>query len=156
MQHLKELVGAVVGCELAGVIGSIFTAPAIPNWYAALAKPAFTPPSWVFAPAWTLLYALMGASLWMVWRAKARRNEKRLAYAAFALQLGLNVAWSIAFFGLRSPSAGFTVIILLWLSIGATISLFSRFSQKAAWLLVPYWVWTTFAAALNYAVWQLN
>ncbi|OIO26540.1 hypothetical protein AUJ14_01610 [Candidatus Micrarchaeota archaeon CG1_02_55_22] len=156
MQYAREFLAAIVGCELTGIIESVFTAPAIQSWYATLAKPAFTPPSWLFAPVWTLLYALMGVSLWLVWKEKAKKGAKQIAYAAFALQLALNVLWSIAFFGLHSPQLGFAVIVLLWLAIGATISLFSRFSSSAAWLLVPYWAWTTFAAALNYAVWQLN
>ena len=150
----KKLVIAVVLCELAGIMGSLFTFSSIDSWYAALSKPFFSPPNWVFGPVWTILYFLMGVSLYLVWTNK--NPVARSAYAAFGIQLGLNALWSAAFFGLQSPFLGFIVIALLWLAILATIKLFWRYSQNAALLLVPYFLWVSFAAALNFAVWQLN
>lgn len=154
--RLVELAGCVLGCELAGGIGALFTTPNIPTWYASLAKPSFTPPAWVFGPVWTLLYAMMGAALWLVRQAPAKKGAKRMAYAAFAVQLALNVLWSLAFFGLKSPAYGVAVIVLLWLAIAATIVLFWRFDRKAALLLLPYLAWVSFASLLNYSIFALN
>ncbi len=154
------LAECVVLCELAGVAGSVFTFPAITGWYATLAKPSFTPPSWVFGPAWTILYALMGAALYLVWREKAHNTENssevKPALFVFGLQLALNVLWSVVFFGLRAPGAALFEIILLWISVIASIVFFLRVSRDAALLLVPYFFWVSFAATLNFYVWLLN
>lgn len=144
----SKLVLAVAGCELAGMIGSVFTFSAISGWYATLARPALNPPAWVFGPVWTALYALMGISLWLAWN---RRNAR-----IFSVQLALNVLWSILFFGLHSPGIALLDIIALWLAIVWTIAAFSRTSRSAAYLLVPYLLWVSFAAYLNYAIWALN
>ena len=145
-------------CLLAGVIGSYFTTPAIATWYDTLQKPFFTPPPWVFAPVWTILYILMGISLWLVWRewSATETRDARLAFKLFFLQLGLNVLWSILFFGLRSPLAGMIGIIVLWIAILATIVVFFRISRTAGLLLIPYIAWVTVASALNYGVLVLN
>lgn len=146
----KKLAISIGLCLLAGAIGSIFTFQSIPIWYSGLNKPSFTPPSWIFAPAWTALYLLMGISLYLVWQ-KTQKISK-----TFLLQLGLNVLWSIAFFGLRSPLYGLAVIIPLWFAIAVTIIEFNKTSRKAALLLLPYLAWVSFAAALNFFVWKLN
>ena len=140
----------------AGFVGSLFTIPSIPTWYALLAKPSFTPPSWLFAPVWTLLYVLMGISFFLVWQKNFKGADRNTAIGVYALQLGLNILWSIAFFGWHSPFAGLIVIALLWLSIAATIAVFYRVSKNAAWLLLPYILWVSFASLLNYSVWILN
>ena len=159
-QDWFSLAACIALCELAGLVGSMFTFPAITGWYAALAKPSFTPPAWVFGPAWTILYALMGAALYLVWREKERKTEKssevKPALFVFGLQLALNVLWSVVFFGLRAPGAALFEIILLWISIIASIAFFLRVSRNAALLLVPYFFWVTFAATLNFYVWLLN
>jgi len=147
----KELVAAIVICELAGVIGSIFTFNSIPTWYAYLVKPSFSPPSWVFGPVWILLYALMGLAAYIVYESK-----KRDALKIFGVQLCLNTAWSIVFFGFHSPLGGLLVIILLWLSIAWTILEFLKVSRPAAYMLVPYLLWVSFASVLNYSIWMLN
>ena len=149
------LIGMVIGCEVAGIIGSVFTMPSIPTWYASLVKPMLNPPAWVFGPVWTTLYAMMGVSLWLVWRS-ARAHGKRAAYVIFAVQLLLNTLWSIIFFGLHMPDVAFAVIVMLWAAIVATMVAAGRVSRMAAWLLVPYLLWVSFAGYLNFSLWQLN
>ncbi len=150
-----KLVVSIIACQLAGAAGAFFSAPAIPAWYAQLAKPDFTPPNWVFAPAWTFLYLLMGISLYLIWKRIERPGAGR-ALELFALQLVLNVIWSAAFFGLQSPVAGLAAIIVLALAIVATIAEFWKLDEWAAVLLLPYLGWVSFAAALNYGIWMLN
>ena len=143
-------------CLLAGFIGSVFTARAIPTWYATLIKPSFNPPNWVFAPVWTILYILMGLALYLVWRRGLAASGVRLALIFFALQLALNIAWSFIFFNCHSPFYALLEIAALWLSIMLTIGLFYQVSKPAAWLLMPYILWVSFASFLNYMVWRLN
>lgn len=150
------LVGFIALSQGAGLVGSFFTAPAINNWYATLARPEFAPPNWVFGPVWTTLYLLMGVAAFLVWQKGTRRTEVRVALGIFLLQLVLNTLWSILFFGLQSPGGAFIEIIFLWLAIAATIGAFARVSKPAAWLLAPYIAWVSFAAYLNYALWVLN
>lgn len=142
--------------EFAGLIGSLFTTPAIPKWYAGLQRSALNPPSWVFAPVWTTLFVLMGVAAFLVWRERGNRREVKNALSVFGLQLALNALWSVIFFGWRSPSFAFLEIILLWLAIIWTTVLFYRISRPAAYLFVPYLLWVTFAAYLNFAVAALN
>lgn len=130
--------------------------PAIPTWYAGLAKPFFTPPNWLFGPAWTLLYVLMASAFWRILTLDRPAIDKRAAIAAFVAQIFLNGLWSFAFFGWRSPGAGLVVIAALWLAIAATIAAFARLDRLAAWLLAPYIAWTSYAAALNAGVFLLN
>jgi len=154
--NMLKLVTSLVVSQCAGLIGSAFTTPAIPNWYAALQKPPFTPPNWLFAPAWITLYLLMGIAAFLVWRVGLDDRRVRVALMIFLIQLVLNALWSVAFFGLQSPLYGFIVIILLWLTILLTILSFARISSAAAWLLVPYILWVSFASALNISIWVLN
>ena len=151
-----ELAGALVGCQLAGLVGSVFTAPAIPTWYSSLNKPSFTPPSWVFAPVWVTLFTLMGLSLFVVLRKGFEKPAIRRAVSVFVAQLVLNMLWSVAFFGLRSPLYGLFVIILLWIALLATIAVFYGISRTAAVLLVPYFLWGSFASVLNFSILALN
>lgn len=142
-------------CFLAAALGFLVTTPALRQWYPSLDKPAWTPPDGVFAPVWTALYLSMAIAAWMVWLRHPSR-EVALALRLFAVQLVLNVAWSALFFGLRSPAAGLAGIVLLWCAILATSVAFHRVASIAGWILVPYLVWVSFAAALNFAVWRLN
>jgi tryptophan-rich sensory protein len=155
-RNILKLVVSIVVSQCAGLIGSAFTTPAIPTWYAALEKPFFTPPSWLFAPAWITLYVLMGIAAFLVWRLGLDDRRVRAALMIFLIQLVLNTLWSVAFFGLQSPLYGFIVIILLWLAILLTIHSFTRISRLAAWLLVPYILWVSFASVLNISIWVLN
>lgn len=149
------LIVAIIISELAGIIGAIFTTPSIPTWYATLAKPALTPPAWVFGPVWTILFALMGIAAFLIWRSGWGRRDVRFALMFFAIQMVLNIFWSIIFFGWHNPGLAFVEINLLWLAILVTIGVFSKISKTAAWLLLPYILWVSFAVYLNYSVWQL-
>ena len=144
-------VGAVIVVSL---LGQLATYPNLP-WYAGLAKPSFNPPNWVFRPVWTTLFVMMGIAAWRVWRA-ADRDTARFPLALFALQLAVNLGWSIAFFGLRSPGLAVAVILVLDLLVIATALAFRRIDGFAAMLLVPYLAWIGFATVLNIAIWRLN
>jgi benzodiazapine receptor len=146
----------ILVCELAGVIGSFFTSPSIPGWYAGLAKPPFNPPNWVFAPVWTILYALMGLSAYLVYEKGPARSEVRKALAVFGGQLVLNAFWSIVFFGEHLILGAAVVIVILWAMILASIWLFSKISRTAAYLLIPYILWGSFATVLNISLYVLN
>jgi len=156
VRNLSALVAFVVLCELAGVIGSIFTISSIPTWYAVLRKPWFTPPNWLFGPIWLTLYFLMGISLYLVFENKKNKAKEKPALWAFGIQLFLNVLWSVLFFGMHYLLYGFIEIVLLWISIAVTIILFFKVSKVAAYLLLPYILWVTIAASLNYYVFILN
>lgn len=155
MDNYVKLIVSILICELAGIAGSIFTAPAIPIWYAALKKPLFNPPSWVFTPVWTLLYFLMGIALYLVWKKSSQPGAKRSLFT-FAFQLLLNIVWSMIFFGTKDIYLAFIVIMLLWVWIGLTILRFKKISKPAVYLLIPYYLWVSFASYLNYSLWQLN
>lgn len=151
-----KLAAAVMLCELAGAIGSLFTFSAIPSWYSTLNKPFFSPPNWVFAPVWITLYALMGIALYLVWEKGLEKKKVKTAAIVFLIQLSLNSLWSILFFGLKSPFYAFFEIVLLWIAIAFTIMKFREVDARAAWLLIPYILWVSFAAILNFSVWTLN
>jgi len=156
MQKWGKLIAAIAACELAGILGSIVTFSSIPTWYAYLNKPGFSPPDWLFGPVWIILYALMGASLYLVWVKGIRKETNRKGILTFAVQLELNVLWSWIFFGLRNPFYAFVEIIALWFFVLSTTYVFSKISRKAAYLLIPYLAWVSFAMVLNYYIWILN
>jgi len=143
------LVGWLVLCFGAAAVGARFRPG---EWYAALRKPSWTPPSWLFAPVWTLLYAMMAVAAWLVWRQTGLSSEVGL----FVVQLALNAAWSWLFFGLHRPGLAFADIVALWVAILGTLAAFWAVRPLAGWLLVPYLAWVSFASALNAAVWRLN
>ncbi len=153
---IVKLIAAIIICQIAAVIGSVFTAPSIPTWYASIQKPDFTPPNWVFAPVWTTLFLLMGISLYLIWDRGPEKKDVKLAISVFGIQLVLNVMWSVLFFGLQNPFFAFIEIIFLWIAILVNIILFYRISRKAGLLLVPYILWVSVAALLNYSIWVLN
>ncbi len=146
----------IVICELAGVVGSIFTMPSIPVWYAGLVKSPLNPPGWVFGPVWTALFALMGVAVFLIWQKGFKNKNVFVALNTFALQLILNIWWSVAFFGLLSPVGAFFIIIALWLAIVWTIIKFWKISRPAAYLLFPYLLWVSFATYLNFTIVALN
>jgi tryptophan-rich sensory protein len=146
---------ALAASATAQGLGAWFTLRSVLTWYPALVKPAWTPPDWVFGPVWSALYVLMAVAAWLVWRERTRHSAGP-ALALYAGQLVVNVAWSWLFFGLRSPGAGLVGIGVLWIAILATVVAFWRPRRLAAWLLMPYLVWVTYAAALNWALWRLN
>lgn len=154
--NLFRLLVSVIICQLAGAIGSIFTSSSLESWYILLEKPAFNPPSWVFFPVWTTLYTLMGISLYLVWEKGLRQREVKVGIFLFGLQLGLNILWSFLFFGLKAPYYAFFEILVLWFVILLTSIQFWKVSKKASLLLIPYILWVSFAALLNYQIWVLN
>lgn len=137
-----------------GALGGAVTADAVRTWYPGLAKPAFTPPNWVFGPVWTTLYVMMAVAAWRAWR--TGNPARKSATAAWGAQLALNLLWSCLFFGLRSPGAALAEIAVLWVAIVGTTVLFARLDRWAGWLMTPYLAWVSFAAALNWAIWRLN
>ena len=137
-------------------IGSAFTARSVRTWYVTLRKPAGNPPATYFGPVWTALYFLMAVAAWNVWRIGGGWDGASPAITIFLIQLGLNAAWSIIFFGLRSPGWALTEIILLWTAVLATMILFWRISTFSGALLLPYLAWITYAAYLNAGIWHLN
>lgn len=149
------LIAAILICQGAGVLGVLTTDTGDSPWYRLLRKPRFTPPSWVFGPVWTLLYLMMGVALHRLWRRRDRRAG-RVALGFFVVQLVLNAAWTPVFFGARSLRGGLVVIVALWAAIAATIVARWRASRLAAVLLVPYWVWVSFATVLNASIASLN
>ena len=151
-----KLTVSILLCQLAGVIGSFFTAPAIPTWYASLNKPSFTPPNWVFGPVWITLYVLMAIAAFLVWRKDLNVPGVKTALFLFCVQLALNGLWSPAFFGMRSTVTGAVVIILLWTVLLLTIWKFFPLSVPATVLLVPYLLWVSYAAVLNISIVILN
>ena len=151
-----KLVISLLLPQLAGLVGALFTTPNIPGWYAGLIKRELNPASWVFGPVWTTLFILMGIAMYLVWSKGLDKKGVSIALGVFIAQLALNTLWSVLFFGIQNPGAAFIEIIILWLSILATIILFKQVSQTAAWLLVPYILWVSFAAYLNYSIWILN
>jgi benzodiazapine receptor len=142
-------------CFSAAVLGSMATAQSVGGWYAELRKPPWTPPNWVFAPVWTVLYTSMAVAAWLVWL-RAGWSGAAGAFTLFALQLSLNVLWSWLFFGFQNAGAAAVEVVGLWLSILASGLAFWRVAPVAGWLMVPYLGWVTFAAALNLAIWRLN
>jgi tryptophan-rich sensory protein len=154
--ELKKLLVSLLVCFGAAALGSAFTRPAVNGWYATVQRPSFAPPNEVFAPVWTLLYFLMAVALYLVWHERKNRVRDNLALKLFAVQLALNVSWSAVFFGLRSISGGLVVILLLAITLLATIRRFWPISRLAAACLIPYFLWLSFAAVLNFAIWRLN
>jgi len=150
-----KLIIAIVVSELAGIIGSVFTTPSIAGWYSGIVKPIINPPAWVFGPVWTTLFAMMGISLFLIWK-NQMATSKNMAYRFFFIQLILNTVWSIIFFYHHNIGGALIEIVFLWLAILTTMVTFYKISKPAAWLLAPYILWVTFAVYLNFAIWSLN
>lgn len=149
------LLAFVAACLAVGAIGGAVTATSVGTWYQQLRKPSFNPPNWVFAPVWTALYIAMAVAAWRVWRARGLEGA-RSALVLFALQLALNLGWSILFFGLRQIGLALIEILILLATLVATTLAFRRIDGIAALLLVPYVAWVSFATVLTAAVWRLN
>lgn len=146
----------IIICELVGLIAATYTIASIPEWYDLLAKPSFSPPDSVFGPVWTILYAMMGIAAYRIWRLSKRHPEVQFLVILFCTHLIVNLFWTIAFFGWRSPNLAFYVILVLLGFIITLIYKFWRFDRLSSILLLPYLGWVTYATALNYAIWQLN
>jgi len=154
--NYKRLIVCLALPQLAGLVGSVFTTSAIPTWYADLVKPSFSPPNWIFGPAWVLLYILMGISVYLIWQRIEENKKARRMMWLFWIHLFFNAIWSIIFFGLQNPGLAFINIIIIWLFIIALIIKFWKINRWATYLLIPYLLWVSFAGALNYFIWHLN
>lgn len=155
-RRIPTLVAAILLCEGAGGLGALAVSGSIDTWYSTLKKPPFNPPNWVFGPVWTTLYLLMGIAAYLVSMEGTDRELVQRAQRLFAVQLALNAGWSFLFFGRRSPLYALVEIICLWGAIVLTLAMFFRISKLAGFLLLPYLLWTTFAAVLNFSIWRLN
>lgn len=153
--NLKLLVSLIL-CESAGLVGSIFTVSSIKSWYVFLNKPSFSPPNWLFGPVWTLLYFMMGISFYLVWQKGARKKNVRSAMSLFLFHLVVNSLWSVIFFGLRNPLLALSEIALLWGLIVFVMLKFQKIDYRAFLLLIPYFLWVSFATILNYNIVVLN
>lgn len=156
MKKLIKLVSSILICQLAGIIGSFFTVSSISGWYIDLNKPLLNPPNWVFGPVWITLYFLMGIALFLVWNKELDKPFNRNAFILFIIQLVFNSLWSIVFFGMHQLLISVFVIIILWLLIFINIVQFGKISEAAAYLLLPYILWVSFASYLNIAIYILN
>jgi len=154
--NYKRLIVCLALPQLAGLVGSVFTTSAIPTWYADLVKPSFSPPNWIFGPAWVLLYILMGISVYLIWQRIEENKKARRMMWLFWIHLFFNAIWSIIFFGLQNPGLAFINIIIIWLFIIALIIKFWKINRWATYLLIPYLLWVSFASVLNYFIWYLN
>jgi tryptophan-rich sensory protein len=148
-------IAGIIICQVAGIIGSIFTAPAVKGWYTGINKPSFNPPNWLFAPVWTTLFVLMGIAVSII-RLSEKTELRKKALKVFFIQLILNTLWSIIFFGMENPILAFIEIVVLWFAILYTIILFRKIDRKASYLLIPYILWVSFASVLNLAIAILN
>jgi tryptophan-rich sensory protein len=155
-KNLWMLLLFIVASEVIGSIGSFATIPAIPTWYQFLTKPPLNPPNWVFGPVWTLLFACMGISAYLVWQEGLIKKSVKIALTWFGIQFLFNVFWSFLFFGAQSPIAGLVCIGILWVLIICTIQLFMKVNKKAGFLLIPYLLWVSFATYLNTGIVILN
>lgn len=156
IREIPKLIASILIVFFGAALGSVATSTELTTWYASLAKPAWNPPSWLFGPVWTILYVLMGIALFLVWREGLDRRDVRYAILIFAVQLGLNIAWSLVFFGLHSIWGGLVVIFILWLAIWANIVAFYIISKPAGLILIPYLIWVSIASYLNYTIYLLN
>jgi len=139
-----------------GFVASLFTRPQIASWYVSLKKPSFNPPNWAFPVAWTILYILIAISAYLVWKRRNRAVTYKTTAGIYFVQLLLNFSWSIIFFGMHQVFGALVIIGLLWISIIFNIRWFGKFSKAAAWLLVPYILWVSFAGLLNLNIYLLN
>ena len=155
-RSLVALIALLVLCLGVGIVGGAVTRTAIEDWYATLAKPVFSPPNWIFAPVWTVLYILMAVAAWRIWRTVGAPEARRNALRMFGMQLLLNLAWPFIFFGAKSPLTALIVILVLEFAILWTMLAFARLDRTAAWLMAPYAAWVAWATALNAAIVALN
>lgn len=153
---LKFAITLAVCFGVGGMGALLTTQDSITTWYVQLQKPFFTPPDWVFGPAWTILYLFMAISAFLIWNRGFDHPEVRLALKYFLIQLVLNGIWTPLFFGFHLILIAFMDIILLWWAISAAILAFKKISLRASILLIPYLIWVTYAAILNAAIWYLN
>lgn len=156
MKHHWQVLLWILLCELIGVIGAVFTVASIPTWYASLIKPVFSPPNWLFGPVWTLLYALLGIAGYVVWIRRAKKKGAHDAMRWFFINLFFNALWSPVFFGMRNIVAGYVLLSIIWITCIFMIDRFTKIDKISAYLVLPYFVWVSFATVLSFNIWLLN
>ena len=156
MNNTLKLIIAIAIPLIVGGTSGFFTATGVESWYQTIARPTWNPPGWIFGPVWTTLYVMMGISLFLVWKEDASVELKKIAIALFTVQLVLNFFWSFIFFNQHQIGWALVEIIAMWVFILLTIFAFAQVNKAAAWLLVPYISWVSFATILNFTIWQLN
>jgi len=156
MNNISKLIIAVAIPVAVGATSGFFTVTGAGSWYQSINKPSWNPPGWIFGPVWTTLYLLMGIALYLVWKSETSSDLKKTAITLFSIQLILNFFWSIIFFNQQQIGWALVEIIMMWIAILFTIFSFAKISNIAAWLLVPYISWVSFATILNYTIWKLN
>lgn len=156
MNNTAKLILAIAIPLAVGFTSGFFTITGVGSWYQTIQRPSWNPPNWIFGPVWTTLYVMMGIALYLIWKADTSSNLKNYAILLFALQLILNFFWSFIFFNQQQPGWAFAEILVLWVLILLTIFAFAKVNKSAAWLLVPYISWVSFASILNYAIWRMN
>ena len=157
MQKILRIALVVTTCLVIGYLSSLVTKESIISWYPTINKPVFNPPNWIFAPVWTILYVMMGVAGGMIWnKLETDQENVKKAFTFFIIQLGFNALWSYLFFGLHNPFLALIEIILLWLMIFETYNQFKKIDKIAAYLLLPYLAWVSFATILNASIWWLN
>ena len=156
MKNIVRFFIAVAIPVFVGALAGFFTATSVKGWYSTLNKPSFNPPNWIFGPVWTILYILMGIAFYLIWQKQSPVDLKRKAILFYFMQLFINFIWSILFFYAEQPGWAFINIVFMWIFIAGTIYWFLKISMPAAWLLVPYILWVSFALVLNFAIWKMN
>lgn len=156
MSNIVKGVIAIAIPLLIGATSGFFTVTGVDSWYQTINKPSWNPPNWIFGPVWTTLYVMMGIALFLVWKEDISTELKKIAVTFFIVQLVLNFFWSFIFFNQQQPGWALVEIVVLWVFILLTIFAFAQVNKTAAWLLVPYISWVSFATILNYTIWQLN
>jgi translocator protein len=156
MNNVVKLIIAIAIPLIVGGISGFFTVSSVGGWYQTINKPSWNPPNWIFGPMWTTLYVMMGIALFLVWKTDTSTELKKIAIILFAVQLILNFFWSFIFFNQHQPGWALADIIAMWCCILLTIFAFAQVNKTAAWLLVPYISWVSFAGILNYTIWRLN
>ncbi|WP_396192502.1 TspO/MBR family protein [Flavobacterium sp.] len=157
MQKILRIALVVTTCLVIGYLSSLVTKEIMTTWYPTIIKLVFNPPNWIFAPVWTILYVMIGVAGGMIWnKLETDQENVKKAFMFFIIQLGLNALWSYLFFGLHNPFLALIEIILLWLMIFETYNQFKKIDKIAAYLLLPYLVWVSFATILNFSIWWLN
>ncbi len=156
MNNTLKLVISIVIPLIIGGTSAFFTVTGVESWYQTINKPSWNPPNGIFGPVWTSLYIMMGIAFFLVWKADTSKELKTIAFTLFGIQLVLNFFWSVIFFYHEQPGWAFAEIVVMWIFILLTIFAFAQVSKPAAWLLVPYISWVSFAAILNFTIWKLN
>ncbi len=156
MKPIFKLIISIAAPLIVGAGSAYFTYPAVKGWYNTIVKPSFNPPNYLFGPVWTTLYIMMGIACFIIWKSKKNETIKKKALIFYAIQLALNFSWSMFFFYLQNPAAAFVIIISMLIFIAISTFWFKKISPLAAWLLLPYICWVSFASVLNFEIWRLN